>query len=242
MKTIKSVLYWFLGTVFFLSYAFIFVLLFIFFSRPILYPIVRKLFYIQLVIMGVKPVFKGLERFDQNKSFLIMGNHESLFDAFLIPSAIPMHIVAVEAAYHFSMPVWGYLVKKWGCIPIHRHNLEQAKYDLEKAQKTLLNGTSVLVLPEGHRTLDGNIAPFKKGPFHIALKANADILPFAITGLFYYKNKNSWKLNPTKAIVQFGTPIKFKVFQNWNEEKLRLFMQKTVENLKQEAIKYSNIN
>jgi 1-acyl-sn-glycerol-3-phosphate acyltransferase len=96
-----------------------------------------------------------------------MGNHQSLFDLFVIPAAIPLTYVAVEAAYHFSIPLWGSLVTRWGCIPIHRRNLEKAKESLETAQQQLAAGPSIIILSEGHRTLTGRLGPFKKGPFHL---------------------------------------------------------------------------
>jgi len=64
--------------------------------------------------MGVNVRILGLENVDQKHSYIVMGNHESLFDIFALPAALPMHLVCVEAAYHFSLPLWGYLTRKWG--------------------------------------------------------------------------------------------------------------------------------
>jgi len=171
--------------------------------------------------MGIKLVVTGRENIRPDQPYLIMGNHQSLFDLFVIPAAIPLCFVAVEAAYHFSLPVWGYLIRKWGCIPIERNNIKKAILSLDIAKKTLLSGMSIGVLPEGHRTLTGEIASFKKGPFHLAKSANADILPFAINGLFTYHHKASLILRPTKVKVNIGKPVPYDTFKDLSIEEIR---------------------
>jgi 1-acyl-sn-glycerol-3-phosphate acyltransferase len=154
----------------------------ILFSTKKIYPAVRILARMQLLIMGVNVRILGLENIDQKHSYIVMGNHESLFDIFALPAAVPMYWVGVEAASHFSLPFWGYLTRKWGNIPIQRKDKAEAIKALEKAKQVIKSGTSILILPEGHRTLTGKIAMFKKGPFHLAKEAKADILPFAFIG------------------------------------------------------------
>ena len=150
-----------------------------------------------------------------------MGNHQSLFDIFAIPAAVPMHFVAVEAASHFSFPIWGWLTRKWGNIPMPRKDLPKAIESIKKARKVIVSGTSIGILPEGTRTLTGEIGEFKKGPFHLALAAQADILPFALCGLFEYNNKLSWTLNPATVYVKFGRPIPYGSFKDSSVEELK---------------------
>ncbi len=171
--------------------------------------------------MGIKLVVTGRENIESDKPYLIMGNHQSLFDLFVVPAAIPLCFVAVEAAYHFKLPVWGYLIRKWGCIPIQRDNLKKAFTSLETARKTLISGMSIAILPEGHRTLTGEMSSFKKGPFHLAKGAKADILPFAITGLFDYQKKASFLLKPGEVSVNIGRPILYDEFEDLSIEELR---------------------
>ncbi len=190
-------------------------------SRENVFATARFLFNIQIRIMGIRLTVSGLEHIDHNRTYLILGNHQSLFDLFVVPSAIPLCYVAVEAAYHFFIPVWGYLIRKWGNIPIHRNDLQKAIDSLEQAKKALLSGNSIIILPEGHRTRTGKIGPFKKGPFHLAKNANADILPFAISGLYHYNQKGSLALRPGPVHVAIGPPIPFSAFKNRSVETLR---------------------
>ena len=182
--------------------------------------------------MGVNYTITGLDNFDHKSSFIIMGNHESLFDIFAVPAAIPMYFVAVEADYHFSMPIWGKLTKRWGNIPINRNNINEAKKSLVLAKNVVQEGTSIIIMPEGGRTITGELKKFKKGPFYLALESKADILPFAINGLYEYNNKNSWLLNPKKVTCTFGKPISYNSIKDYSVEELQIKLFKTISQLK----------
>lgn len=132
--------------------------------KPTTFAVAQTLFKIFIRIMGIKLVVKGKENIDPTKTYLMMANHQSLFDLFVIPAAVPLCFTGVEAAYHFTIPVWGYLIRKWGCIPIERNNLKGAMKSLEIARQTLLSGMNICILPEGHRTLTGKLGEFKKAP------------------------------------------------------------------------------
>ena len=221
MKKIISIWLWFTGGLFFLISSLILVVCLFLFPKKSTFKIVRFLFTVLIRIMGIKLVVTGRENIESDKPYLIMGNHQSLFDLFVVPAAIPLCFVAVEAAYHFRLPVWGYLIRKWGCIPIQRDNLKKAFTSLETARKTLISGMSIAILPEGHRTLTGEMSSFKKGPFHLAKGAKADILPFAITGLFDYQKKASFLLKPGEVSVNIGRPILYDEFKDLSIEELR---------------------
>ena len=201
------------------------------FPKKQIFKIVRFLFTVLIRIMGIKLVVTGRENIESDKSYLIMGNHQSLFDLFVVPAAIPLCFVAVEAAYHFKLPVWGYLIRKWGCIPIQRDNLKKAFTSLETARKTLISGMSIAILPEGHRTLTGEMSTFKKGPFHLAKGAKADILPFAITGLYDYHKKGSFLLKPGEVRVNIDRPILYDEFEGLSIEELRHSVFDLISNL-----------
>ncbi len=155
------------------------------------------------------------------RTYLMLGNHESLFDVFGIPAALPTHAVGLEAAYHFKIPLWGYLTRKWGNIPVYRNDLSRAIKSLQKARDVLGTGTAVIILPEGHRTLTGQIGEFKKGPFHLVKASKVDILPFILSGFYEFNHKNSWRLNPGTAHVVFGAPIPYRTIEHLTIEEIR---------------------
>ncbi|MFO7715815.1 lysophospholipid acyltransferase family protein [Desulfosarcina sp.] len=231
MSALRSALLWAVGAAFFaLTFVVLSIGLFLL-SRERVFSLARLLFSIQAKLMGIRLMVAGLSHLDRTRTFLIMGNHQSLFDLFVIPAAIPLTYVAVEAAYHFSIPLWGSLVTRWGCIPIHRNNLEKSKQSLEIARQRLREGTSILILPEGHRTLTGEMGEFKKGPFHLARQAGVDILPFAISGLFDYHSKGAFQLNPKLVHVSIGPAIPYAVCARMMPEQLRAHVRRIIADL-----------
>jgi 1-acyl-sn-glycerol-3-phosphate acyltransferase len=221
MNAIRSALLWIAGGAFFaVTFAILSVGLFVLPRRRV-FALARGLFRIQTKIMGIRLHVTGLEHIDPAHTYLIMGNHQSLFDLFVIPAALPGVYTALEAAYHFSIPLWGSLITRWGCIPIHRRDLEKAKESLEIARRRLQEGLSIIVLPEGHRTLTGKLGEFKKGPFHLAGQAGADILPFAVRGLFDYNAKGAFRLNPKPVAVVIGRPLSYGTFAGMAPDALR---------------------
>jgi len=193
----------------------------------------RALFKILIRIMGIELCVTGREYIQKDQPYLIMGNHQSLFDVFVIPAAIPVCFVGIEAAYHFSFPVWGYLIRKWGCIPIERENLTKAILSLDQARNTLAAGMSIGVLPEGHRTRTGAMGPFKKGPFYLAQEAGADILPFGIHGLFEFNPKSRFLLNPGRVFVNIGKPVPYEAVKDLSVEELRNYFFDIISGLSQ---------
>ena len=199
-----------------------------------IFPLVHRLMGWQIRIMGVRLKVFGAGRVDPQRAYLLMGNHQSMFDLFALPAALPMHAVGVEAAYHFHVPLWGYLIRRWGNIPIERRCRERAKESLETARLRLNQGTSIVILPEGHRSLDGVIRDFKSGPFYLALAAGVDILPFVIDGLFAYNPKAQWRLRPGPACLGFGRPIAYEAFRGDTVEVLKARVRKAMDQIKEE--------
>jgi len=197
-----------------------------------LYPFIQKVFRLQLKIMGLALDVIVPENFDRDGKYIIMGNHESLFDIFAVPAAVPVRFVAVEADFHFRAPLWGSLIKRWGCVSLERPNLGKAIDSLKAAEKIAASGTSVLIMPEGGRTLTGEMKEFKKGPFHLALAAKRDILPFAVKGLYEYNRKGSLMVQPGTATIRFGDAIPYSDFRGLSVEELRDLVRDRIMDLK----------
>jgi len=228
LKTIRSLSLWAIGLVHFLIVFIIIWVCILIFPKEKTYRLAGVLFGIQLRIMGAGLTVKGVKNIDPSRPYLVMGNHQSLFDLFAIPAAIPISMVGVEAAYHFSLPLWGPLITRWGCIPIVRKDLAKAVKSLDKARETFSKGVSIIILPEGHRTLTGEIQEFKKGSFFLALQAKADILPVSFSGFYRYHNKHSWHLNPGKVVARIGKPIPYALYKNLSVDELRNFVRDTI--------------
>ena len=186
-----------------------------------IFPLVGVMTRILMRIVGAPVVVVGRDRFDPDAPALFLGNHQSLFDLFAVPAALPSFAVGVEAASHFSMPLWGSLTRRWGNIPIPRKDRKKAISVLDTARRRLQSGTSIVILPEGHRTRNGRLGPFKMGPFHLARAAGADIVPFALCGLHRFQARGRFLLRPGPVLVAFGARIPFASVQELNPTELR---------------------
>jgi len=158
---------------------------------------------------------------DQSKGpYLYLMNHQSLFDAFMIVAGVPHYFTGVGAIEQFSYPVWGYLVKKYGVIPLVRQELGSAITSLEKLEEVINNGTSAMIAPEGTRSLNGKLGNFKKGAFHVAKNTGVTIIPVGLKGAYEAKNKNDWRIKPSILTTVFGKPITQDHYVNMTVEKL----------------------
>ncbi len=142
------------------------------------------------------------------KSVIVMCNHTSLYD-------IPVSFLALDADLRmlakkelFSIPILSSALKAGDFVAIDRTNIDQAKRDLKRAESKLRSGIVLWVAPEGTRSRDGQLKPFKKGGFHLAIDTNAIILPVVIKGLDKILPSNSYNLTIHGQVqVQIGEPI-----------------------------------
>ncbi|MDB5098651.1 MAG: (acyl)-sn-glycerol-3-phosphate acyltransferase [Cyanobacteria bacterium RYN_339] len=160
-----------------------------------------------LRLAGIRVVARGLERVDWAKPQVFMGNHLNLLDPFALCIVVPQHLAGVEKAENLKIPVYGWLSRAWGNIAIQREDKANAHAGIASATDRLKSGASILILPEGTRSKDGAMGPFKKGGFHMALDAGADILPFAFNGSFEILRNGDWKVYPGTIEIVFGESV-----------------------------------
>lgn len=180
---------------------------------------------------GQRLKVKGLAPPKSGEPYLYLFNHESMFDHFMLAGAVNHYISAVGKASQFSWPIWGYLVKRYGAIPIQRSNLSNAIQSLNLAEEAIKKGVSFIISPEGTRTLSGEMSPFKKGPFHVAKNTGVTIVPTGILGAFGAKKKYDWRLHPGTLIVHFGDPIYSDEYINMTVEDLREVVRNKIKQL-----------
>ena len=156
-----------------------------------------------LKVAGVKVVVHGQEKLRKDQPYIFISNHQGAFDILAGVVAIPLTMRFVAKKELFRFPIFAQGMRAVGMIPIDRSNSEQARKSLEEAAKTLQNGVSVLIFPEGTRSLDGKIKPFKKGGFVLALKSGLPIMPMVFTGSLNILRKKSIKIHKGAIHVYF---------------------------------------
>lgn len=173
------------------------------------------------VFFGIKVKTFNLDNISPGKPYIFMANHVNIFDGFILYGYIPSFIRGVELESHFSWPVWGTITRKIGNIPISHNNPKAALKSLDKASKEITKGTSIIILPEGHRTRNGELQTFMRGPFRLAKKANVDIIPIAMKGLWDRKSVNSKIVHPGTVEFVVGNPITAESYKNISDRKLK---------------------
>ena len=158
------------------------------------------------------PKIKG--SFPKNGTYIIMMNHSSFLDLFLFPLLPRGAWSGVTAIENFNYPVLSSLLRRLKAIPIERKNLNQAIQSINKAEEALKKGIHIGILPEGSRTVTGQMGPLKKGGFHMAINTSTSILPVGIVGAFGFKPKNRWWLKPGPVTINIGEPIPCDEYKN----------------------------
>ena len=152
---------------------------------------------------------EGRDHIRPDTTYLFMSNHVNIFDVFILFGYIPTLVRGVELDDHFTWPFYGRIIRRLGMIPISHSNPRAALKSLNSAKEAIAEGTSILILPEGGRTLDGQFKPFMRGTFLLAKQAGVDIVPMAMIGAFEIKRKGSNLIRPGKLTLRFGEPIPF---------------------------------
>jgi 1-acyl-sn-glycerol-3-phosphate acyltransferase len=124
----------------------------------------------------------GLEHAVAGESFVLMSNHQSLYDVPVIYQALQRRIRMVAKKELFQVPIWGRAMQRAGFISLDRTNRERSRETLLASANVLHTGTSIWIAPEGTRSRTGELGPFRKGGFHLALQSGARILPITVIG------------------------------------------------------------
>jgi len=207
MKYIQSFYLWGVGILYFAVLCMIGILLTFFIPQERLDPWIKRSLRLLFRLLHTRVAVEGADKIDPEKIYLFMANHASLFDVPLLEAYIPTFVRGVEAKQHFNWPLYGWALKRIGNIPIDRNNIHASIRSIRKTESLLQAGRSIVILPEGHRTRDGNLRPFKKLPFFLAKQADIPILPMGLSGLFELNKKGSWLIRPTTLKVKFGDVI-----------------------------------
>jgi 1-acyl-sn-glycerol-3-phosphate acyltransferase len=162
---------------------------------------------IQLGTTGTRVKIQGLGNLDPQKSYILVSNHQSNFDIFTLLGYLPIQFRWIAKAELFRLPFLGWAMSRIGYIPIERDSPKKAYRSMLQAAEKVRKSVSVMIFPEGTRSPDGNLQPFKKGLFLIALKSQAPILPIAIRGTGKIMQKGDWRIHPGKVDIIIAPPI-----------------------------------
>ena len=155
----------------------------------------------------IKVCVRGLSNIDFSRSYIFMSNHQSLFDIPVILGYIPVQFRWLAKHELFQIPLFGIAMQRAGYISINRTNRRSAFKSLKIAARIIRSGVSVVIFPEGTRSSDGHILPFKKGGFVLAIESRVPIVPVIIQGASAILTKKQKKITPGEIIIEVRAPI-----------------------------------
>lgn len=157
---------------------------------------------------GVKVEFENVELIDPGRSQVMVANHVSWFDVLALAAHIPGSYRFVAKKELERIPFFGPSWLACGHISIDRADRNAAIRSLALAREKLeRDHPTVIMFPEGTRSMDGRVLPFKKGAFVLAIQTGVEVVPAAITGSRDIMKKGSFLIYPGTVRVRFGDPI-----------------------------------
>ena len=156
---------------------------------------------------GVKIVVENRANLVPDQPYVFMANHASSLDIWAVFVAIPRRIRLIAKKQLARIPLFGWVMWAGRFIFIDRQNGVAARRSIDEAGQRIHDGESVLLFPEGTRTRDGALGPFKKGGFHLAVKSGVPIVPVALRGTRTLMPRGSLLLRSGTVTVIIGEPI-----------------------------------
>jgi len=161
-----------------------------------------------LRVSGTRVRVIGLEHAKADRPRIFASNHQSWFDVFALAAHLPGPYRFVAKAELGRIPIFGHAWRAAGHISVDRGDRQSAVQSLDEAAARLRRENSaVVIFPEGTRSPTGQLLPFKKGAFILALHSGVDIIPVAVSGGRDILGKHNWLVRRGEIVVRIGPPI-----------------------------------
>ncbi len=158
-------------------------------------------------LAGIKLEFAGREALPRHGRVVYMANHQSFLDPPALLLAMPGPVSFLAKQDLFRVPLLGWVMRRGDFVPVNREDREQARQSVQRAAEQVRQGRPLLVFPEGTRSADGTLLPFRMGVFQIAAQAEAMIIPVTIQGTRNCLARKSWRLHPGSVRITIHSPI-----------------------------------
>jgi 1-acyl-sn-glycerol-3-phosphate acyltransferase len=163
-------------------------------------------------LAGVRVETVGLERLDLSRHYIFMSNHVSNADPPILVAALPRRTSVLVKKELFRVPLLGRAMRMARLVAIDRTNKDAAVSSVRRASDVIQSGLDMTVFPEGTRSRDGRLLPFKKGPFYMAIETGVPIVPVTILGTFEILPKDRFTIRPLTATLVFHPVVEPSAF------------------------------
>lgn len=163
-------------------------------------------------LAGVRVETVGLDRIDATRSYIFMTNHVSNLDPPIQIPRIPGRTSVLVKKELFKTPILGRAMRMGDLVPVDRGNREAGIEAVMAAKAVVEQGLNMTIYVEGHRSPDGKLLPFKKGPFYLAMECGVPIVPMTIVGTHEAMPKGRFAIKPGLVQMILHAPIEPKDF------------------------------
>ena len=185
-----------------------------------------------LFFTGVRYSVRGLDNLDPKGPYIFACNHASGYDVPLAFAGLPYWLISIAKIELKSVFILGWVMETAGHIFVDRKRSENAIASLEKSKESLINNPrSILLFPEGTRTMDGELGFFKRGGLMLSLDTGIPIVPVGLVGTFEMLKKGTWSFKNQPLEIRIGNPIHPKTFSNDSKNSLAKYVKSQVETL-----------
>ena len=169
----------------------------------------ERLWHLHLLgVSGIKVAVEGLNKIEKSGRYVFIANHQSYFDIPVILIGLDKMVRFIAKKELFTIPVFGWAMSAAGHITMDRSNARKARASITAAVAALKKGnTSLVLFPEGTRSISGEVGEFKRGSFTLAIEAGVPIVPVAISGSWDVNHKHSFRITPGTVKLIIGDPI-----------------------------------
>ena len=159
-----------------------------------------------LATTGVSVDVRGLERLEPDRTYVFVSNHQSIYDIPVIFSSLPFQLRIIAKESLGAFPFLGWHLRRSGHLLVDRRNPDRGGI-LRRWKALVGDGLSLIIFPEGTRSPDGNVRPFKAGSFLLAIEAGLPIVPLSIHGTRDVMRKGRLTTRPGHATLTVHAPI-----------------------------------
>ena len=183
-------------------------------------------------IFNIKLVVKGKHNL-QNRNYVFASNHASLIDIPLLLIAVNRYTVFIAKSELSKIPIFKSILDRAGFIFVDRKNNDSAVKSMNNLIEDIKKiPRSVAIFPEGTRTSDGNLLPFKKGAAIFAINTDIPVVPVAISGTYSWSKKKLFDISQSVISFEFGEPISTEDYSFDDRDYLTKKIKTNIENMK----------
>jgi 1-acyl-sn-glycerol-3-phosphate acyltransferase len=194
-----------------------------------IYPLIITHYWGMFLVkcIGVEIEVYGRENLAPGRPYIFAANHQSAFDIFVLLAVLPpvKFLAKIEL---FAIPLFGVALARAGSLPVDRSNRKASMKSIDRAAQAVREGSSIIIYPEGTRSSTGEMLPFKKGGFVLAIKSGQPLVPVSISGAGAVLPRGWGRVHPGPIKVVIDRPIPTDTYKTKNKDDLMALLREVI--------------